>query len=123
MFNLGENLLMNECNMFTIIETLMKIKASLVVMIGDDHKKQMMIQKTYLNMATLDVPANEHRHSVLDCHEHLHTEFMDFLTRDERHFFIDQMNLIILKQIKAGFKQAFVRKKKDPEQGDQNIDS
>ena len=39
MFNLGENLLMNECNMFTIIETLMKIKASLVVMIGDDHKK------------------------------------------------------------------------------------
>ena len=37
-FELGENLLMNECNMFTIIETLMKIKASLIVLIGEDHE-------------------------------------------------------------------------------------
>ena len=29
----------NEINMFTIIETLMKIKASLTVLIGDDKDK------------------------------------------------------------------------------------
>jgi hypothetical protein len=39
MFELGENLLMNECNIFTIVESLMKIKASLIVLIGQDHKK------------------------------------------------------------------------------------
>ena len=64
-FELGENLLMNECNMFTIIETLMKIKASLIVLIGEDHKKQMKIQETYYNLATLHVP-DQHSHNCLE---------------------------------------------------------
>ena len=35
----GSAKLENECNMFTILETLMKIKASLIVLIGDNNKK------------------------------------------------------------------------------------
>ena len=42
-FNKGSTLLMNECNMFTIVEQLMKIKASLIILIGDDHQKLMKI--------------------------------------------------------------------------------
>jgi hypothetical protein len=33
----GQRMVKNEINMFTIIETLMKIKASLTVLIGDDQ--------------------------------------------------------------------------------------
>ena len=83
MFELGENFLMNECNIFTIVESLMKIKASLIVLIGQDHKKQMKIQEQYLNMATLHVP-NELKkceHNPLEEHEHRHSvsEYSDFL--------------------------------------------
>ena len=53
LFHKGEKLLMNECNMFTIVESLMKIKASLIILIDNDHKKLMKIQEKYLNMATI----------------------------------------------------------------------
>ena len=84
---------MNECNIFTIVESLMKIKASLIVLIGQDHKKQMKIQEQYLNMATLHVPNELEKCdlSPLEEHEHRHSvsEYSDFLQRDERHFFND----------------------------------
>ena len=35
----GQKMVKNEINMFTIIETMMKIKASLTVLIGDDKDK------------------------------------------------------------------------------------
>ena len=83
MFELGENLLMNECNIFTIVESLMKIKASLIVLIGQDHKKQMQIQEQYLNMATLHVPNELEKcnHNPLEDHLHEHpvSEYSDFL--------------------------------------------
>jgi hypothetical protein len=35
----GQQMVKNEINMFTIVETMMKIKASLIVLIGNDEKK------------------------------------------------------------------------------------
>ena len=114
-FELGENLLMNECNMFTIVETMMKIKASLIVLIGEDHKMQMKIQETYLNLATLHV-AHIHDH---DCSvKKKDSEYKDFLQRDERLYFHNSLNSIIKKQIEAGIRKKFViTKKMDQEQG------
>ena len=43
----------NEINMFTILETIMKIKASLVVLIGDDESKLKEIQQKYIQNATI----------------------------------------------------------------------
>jgi hypothetical protein len=83
-FELGENLLMNECNMFTIVETMMKIKASLIILIGEDHKMQMKIQETYLNLATLHVPD---QHDQIAPIEKKESEYKDFLQRDERLYF------------------------------------
>ena len=42
-YEAGENKLENECNMFTILETLMKIKASLIVLVGNNNQKQIKI--------------------------------------------------------------------------------
>ena len=36
-FYKGQNLVKNEINMFTLVETLMKIKASLTVLVGNNH--------------------------------------------------------------------------------------
>ena len=38
-YKVGEQMVQNEVNMFTILETLMKIKASLTVLVGDDEEK------------------------------------------------------------------------------------
>lgn len=37
-FKLGEDLIMNEMNIFTLLETILKIKATLTVLIGDDKQ-------------------------------------------------------------------------------------
>ena len=46
---------MNECNMYTLVETMMKMRATLIVLIGDDHKMYNDIQDKYLNLATIDL--------------------------------------------------------------------
>ena len=82
----------NEINMFTIIETLMKIKASLTVLIGDDKDKILEIQKKYIQNATI-----HHDDDDLETK----SEYLKFLERDERDAIKKEMENAIKNKIKT----------------------
>ena len=43
-FQKGETMVQNEINLFTLTETLMKIKASLTILVGENHNQLKQIQ-------------------------------------------------------------------------------
>ena len=85
----------NEINMFTILETIMKIKASLTVLIGDDKSKMKEIQEKYIQNATI---------MCEDCNDEHKSEFLKFLERDERDAIKKEMELAIKNKLIASIK-------------------
>lgn len=78
-YQVGQNMVKNEMNMFTLLETMMKIKASLTVLVGDSHDKIVKIQNLYLQEATITTDEKEKEKN-----EKQKSEFLKFLERDER---------------------------------------
>ena len=65
----------NELNLFTIGKTLMKMKASLDVLVGIDEDKIDEIHKKYIKYAT--IPVDEYQFSQIDKSKSVFTKFMD----------------------------------------------
>ena len=65
----------NDLNMYTILETIMKIKATLHILVEEkDTDFLKKIQTSYFKNATIN----------LDSKNDTQTEYMNFLNRDER---------------------------------------
>ena len=52
-FRQGEEMIKNEMNMYTLLETILKIKATLTVLVGNDESILKTIQNHYLSNATI----------------------------------------------------------------------
>ena len=66
-------------NWFTLLENLMKIKASLIVLVGEDKARVNEIQNEYLKHATIYLNHEEELEV-----ENKKNEYIKFLERDER---------------------------------------
>ena len=97
-FSKGENLVKNQLNLYTVIETLMKIKASIAILVGEDEKLLSKIKQLYLQNATIKL--NDEGSVYINDQE---TEIIKFLNRNERQEIKQQM----IKTEKQGFLNNF----------------
>ena len=81
--------------MFTIAELMMKIKATLTVIIGDNDKLLTSIQNQYLNNTCILL--EEKDDEVKNVNK---SEYQKFLDRDEREYLKENMNKIVKDQIR-----------------------
>ena len=79
--------------MFTMLEFMMKVKASLTVLIGSDKEKMDQIQNIYLNLSTISVAPET---NILN----KKSDFLQFLERDEREAILKMLKTNINKKIK-----------------------
>ena len=81
--------------MFTLVETLMKIKASLTVLVGNNHQQLHEIQNQYLKQATITIDSIQESQN-----ESFKTEFLKFLERDEREIMRTELENVVNNKIK-----------------------
>ena len=72
-------MVMKDLNMFTILELLIKIKATLSVLVGNDPELLLKIQKLYIQNATIILDDKEQK-----CADALKSEFQEFMEKDEK---------------------------------------
>ena len=85
-FNQNESIMLkgiervqNDMNMFTILSTLQKMRATLDVLVGDDIDKLNLIHQKYFESATIRIDPIEEQ-----LFENKQSEYSQFLERDER---------------------------------------
>ena len=101
-------MVMKELNLYTILESLMKMKASLTVLVSmqDDEKMFQKIQDEYLKTATIGL---ENQSSDFLGQK---SEYLNFLERDEREVIIHQRSTVSLgdriSKLKRKFSDVFL---------------
>ena len=76
-----------ELNYFYLLEFMMKVRASLTVLIGDDQEKMDKIQNLYLHQASISLSTDKPIYTK--------SKFLEFLERDER----EAMHLLLTANI------------------------
>ena len=70
--------------MYTLLETLMKMKATLAILVDQHHTSLGEIQQQYLSYATIDIHAAEQKIQTTPEAPNTKKDFLKFLDRDER---------------------------------------
>ena len=73
-FDQAEKQIKTDLNLFTIVQTIMKIKSTLTVLIANDEDKFYKIQNHYVRNATINITDGKEAQ----------TKYQAFLNRDER---------------------------------------
>ena len=92
-----------ELNYFYLLEFMMKVRASLTVLIGDDKEKMDQIQNLYLHQASISLTSEEKKN--------MKSKFLNFLERDEREAMHVLLTSNIQKQLTNRLSKSFTQSK------------